>query len=227
MVASGFLHFERYFVNFYSHHIGDFNNATRHLNRLERSIYRDMLELYYDTEKPLTDDFDKLARRCLVADEERGALREVLNEFFLAQDDGYHNVRADKEIAAYQRMGEGGKRGAAKRWAKGGDSHPIATPLPPVAKANANHEPLTNSESKDSGAKPPDPIFGDGLKFLCSKGLDDKLARSFLGKLRKDAGDLAVIRALDDAKTNDISEPVPWLTRAVKAIHLPGRQPWD
>ena len=101
--GDGFLHFGRYFVNFYSHHIGDFNNATRHLSRLERSIYRDMLELYYDTEKPLTDDFDKLARRCLVADEERGALREVLNEFFLAQDDGYHNVRADKEIAAYEK----------------------------------------------------------------------------------------------------------------------------
>ena len=29
-------------MNFYQHHIGDFNNATRHLTRLERSIYRDL-----------------------------------------------------------------------------------------------------------------------------------------------------------------------------------------
>lgn len=142
-------------MNFYSHHIGDFNNATRHLSRLERSIYRDLLELYYDTEKPLTTDFDKLARRCLVADDERGAMRDVLNEFFELTDDGYRNKRADREIAAYQRMGEGGKRGAAKRWGNGGDSPPIATPLPPKAKANANHEPVTNNHK---------PVIGDAKR---------------------------------------------------------------
>ena len=147
-------------MNFYSHHIGDFNNATRHLSRLERSIYRDLLELYYDSEKPLTSDFDKLARRCLVADDERSALRDVLTEFFQRTDDGYHNDRADREIAAYQRMGEGGKRGAAKRWGKGADSPPIATLSPPHAEANANHEPLTinhkpEGESKRASRIPP------------------------------------------------------------------------
>ena len=133
-------------MNFYSHHIGDFNNATRHLTRMERSIYRDLLELYYDTEKPLTTDMDRLARRCLIADDERGALRVIIAEFFEQQDDGHHNKRADREIAAYQRMGEGGRRGAAKRWGKGGDNPPIATPSPPVAKANANHEPVTKNQ---------------------------------------------------------------------------------
>ena len=130
-------------MNYYQHHIGDFNNATRHLSRLERSIYRDLLDLYYDLEKPLQLDFDKLARRIMVEDGERGAMRDVLNEFFVLQDDGYHNARADREIASFQRMAIGGKMGAAKRWAKGSDSPPIATPLPPQAKANANHEPVT------------------------------------------------------------------------------------
>ena len=130
-------------MNYYQHHIGDFNNATRHLSRLERSIYRDLLDLYSDLEKPLQLDFDKLARRIMVEDGERGAMRDVLNEFFVLQDDGYHNARADREIASFQRMAIGGKMGAAKRWAKGSDSPPIATPLPPQAKANANHEPVT------------------------------------------------------------------------------------
>ena len=130
-------------MNYYQHHIGDFNNATRHLSRLERSIYRDLLDLYYDLEKPLQLDFDKLARRIMVEDGERGAMRDVLNEFFVLQDDGYHNARADREIASFQRMAIGGKMGAAKRWAKGSDSPPIAPPLPPQAKANANHEPVT------------------------------------------------------------------------------------
>ena len=179
------MHFGRYFVNFYSHHIGDFNNATRHLSRLERSIYRDMLELYYDTEKPLTDDLDKLARRCLVADEERGALREVLNEFFVAQDDGYHNCRADKEIAAYQRMGEGGKRGAAKRWAKGEDSHPIPPPLPPVCKANANHKPITNNQEPETRNQKPETKNHGFIEYKKPNDIDDELWLHFVAHRKK------------------------------------------
>ncbi|MGE8450704.1 MAG: DUF1376 domain-containing protein, partial [Pseudomonadales bacterium] len=37
-------------MNHYPHHIGDFNTATRHLSRLERAIYRDMRDMYCDTE---------------------------------------------------------------------------------------------------------------------------------------------------------------------------------
>ena len=145
-------------MNYYQHHIGDFNNATRHLTRVERSIYRDLLELYYDSEKPLTNDFERLARRCIVEDDDRAAMRDVLNEFFILLDDGYHNTRADKELDAYKRMAEGGKRGAEKRWGKGNDSLPIATPLTPHAKVNANHEPITNNHkpiTKDKKAQAP------------------------------------------------------------------------
>ena len=41
-------------MNYYQHHIGDFNNATRHLSLVERAIYRDLLDMYYDTEQPPT-----------------------------------------------------------------------------------------------------------------------------------------------------------------------------
>ena len=40
-------------MNYYQHHIGDFNNATRHLSLIERAIYRDLLDMYYDTEKAI------------------------------------------------------------------------------------------------------------------------------------------------------------------------------
>jgi hypothetical protein len=49
-------------MNFYPHHIGDFNSGTLHMERLERWIYRDMLEKYYDQEKPLPADIDKVCR---------------------------------------------------------------------------------------------------------------------------------------------------------------------
>lgn len=107
-------------MNHYPHHIGDFNNATRHLTRVERSLYRDMLELYYDTEQPLNGDITKLARRLIATtEEERTALDVVLEEFFTLEDDGWHNHRCDSEIAKYQgqieQASRAGKASAAKR----------------------------------------------------------------------------------------------------------------
>ena len=110
-------------MNHYPHHIGDFNNATRHLTRVERSLYRDLIELYYDTEQPLNPDATKLARRVLAnSEDERTALDSVLGEFFTLQDDGWHNDRCDAEIAKYQgqieQASRAGKASAAKRYSK-------------------------------------------------------------------------------------------------------------
>lgn len=92
-------------MNHYPHHIGDFNTATRHLSRLERAIYRDMLDMYYDTEAPLDgSDFDRLARRLLCRDsDEMAALQFVLDEFFEQQEDGrWVHHRCEREIAAFK-----------------------------------------------------------------------------------------------------------------------------
>lgn len=98
-------------MNHYPHHIGDFNSATRHLTRVERSLYRDLIDLYYDTEKPLNSDPVKIGRRVLaVSEEEKCALNLVLEEFFVLQDDGWHNTRCDAEIAKIFKAREDGHR---------------------------------------------------------------------------------------------------------------------
>lgn len=138
-------------MNHYPHHIGDFNNGTRHLTRIERSIYRDLIELYYDTEAPLTSDIDALARRIIArSEEEMSALVAVLGEFFQLQDGVYRHGRCDEEIAKYQAFAENGKQGAAKRWKKPSDSPPINPPLAknsppiisPLATRTNNQEPI-------------------------------------------------------------------------------------
>lgn len=69
-------------MNYYQHHIGDFNNATRHLSLIERAIYRDLLDMYYDTEKAIdATSIDRLARRLQCTTEEQKALKYVLDEF--------------------------------------------------------------------------------------------------------------------------------------------------
>lgn len=91
-------------MNHYPHHIGDFNTATRHLSRLERDVYRDMRDMYFDTEAALDgSNFDLLARRlCCRTPEEVAALQFVLSEFFVQQEDGrYQNEECELVIAQF------------------------------------------------------------------------------------------------------------------------------
>jgi uncharacterized protein YdaU (DUF1376 family) len=132
-------------VNYYSFHIGDYTAHTAHLEPMEDLAYRRMLDLYYRTEQPLPYMAADIARLIRLKGEE-DAINVVLDEFFSESESGWTHGRCDKEIDAYRRMGEGGKRGAEKRWGKPADSHPIATPSAPHAEANANQEPVTNNQ---------------------------------------------------------------------------------
>jgi len=90
-------------MNYYPHHIGDFNLATRHLTRIEKSIYRDLLELYYDQEAPLPNNVDQLARLTLAqAEDEKTAIRTVLNEYFFLDGNAWQQTRCDLIIQNYQ-----------------------------------------------------------------------------------------------------------------------------
>lgn len=91
-------------MNHYPHHIGDFNTATRHLSRLERDVYRDMRDMYFDTEAALDGaNFDLMARRlCCRSPEEIAALQFVLAEFFVQLEDGrYQNDECELVIAQF------------------------------------------------------------------------------------------------------------------------------
>ena len=127
-------------MHYYSFHIGDYKSHTHHLTLMEDLAYRRLLDHYYLHQAPIKQR--DIARQIGMRDQEQDVLT-VLNEFFASTEDGFINPRADKEIAAYVSMAEAGKRGADKRWNKGGDSHPIAPPLPPLTPPNSNHEPVT------------------------------------------------------------------------------------
>lgn len=107
-------------MNYYSHHIGDFDRATRHLTRIERSIYRDLLDVYYDTEQPLTLDQAALCRKVLArTSEEVTAVEQVLKEFFLQTPRGWYHDRCEEELDTFRtstsQKSAAGKASAAKR----------------------------------------------------------------------------------------------------------------
>jgi len=106
-------------MHHYQHHIGDFNNATRHLTRIEKSIYRDLVELYYETEMPLQCDRIALARKIMArGDLELAAMDTVLEEFFTLEGDFYHHTRCDSELAKIYEKSDKARLSAEKRWAK-------------------------------------------------------------------------------------------------------------
>ena len=104
----------------YPHHIGDFDKATRHLTRLERSIYRDLMDFYYEIESQLPLDINFICRRILAnSNEERTAVEQVLSEFFHKTPDGWYHKRCDAEIdkfhANISQKSAAGKASAEKR----------------------------------------------------------------------------------------------------------------
>lgn len=165
-------------MNYYQHHIGDFNNATRHLSLIERAIYRDLLDMYYDTEKAIdASSIDRLARRLqCTTEDQKEALKYVLDEFFTLEEGEYRNNRCEREIAEFhgkkKQASEAGKASAAKRAAKkkgsnnGGSSNDdqasnenstvvenqLSEEHTGVQPTN-NHKPLTSNQDIDSSSK--------------------------------------------------------------------------
>jgi uncharacterized protein YdaU (DUF1376 family) len=89
-------------VNFYQHHIGDFDVATAHLTACEDGIYSRLVRRYYATEKPLEPDIAKLQRlvRARTKDEKQ-AVVDVLNEFFFLREDGWHDEKINLAIEEF------------------------------------------------------------------------------------------------------------------------------
>lgn len=131
---------------YYQFHIGDYRAATAHLTNEEDLAYRRLLDMYYDTEKPIPNDVAWLQRRIRV---EGSVIRDVLNDMFQASEEGYRHARADSEIAKFNDFCEAGKRGAAKRWGIGGDSPPNATLMQTI---NQKPETINQKPKKEKAA---------------------------------------------------------------------------
>lgn len=89
-------------MNFYEHHIGDYDKNTSHLTACEDGIYSRMIRRYYDKERPLDADVKEVKRLMRARTrEEMAAVDTVLREFFHLEADGWHHEKCDAVLAAY------------------------------------------------------------------------------------------------------------------------------
>ena len=230
----------------FAHNIGDYAAATAHLSFIEDAAYHRLLRRYYQDEKPLPTALTDCQR--LVGartKEEREAVRVVLEEFFTLQADGWHQSRADREIAGYRERAEIARRNGTK---SAGRPKPTGNPsgyrvgslLVPEDKPNpnqtdqltTNHSPITNSVPNGTGAAAPvDPVkalFDAGVDLLTKAGTKPQNARSLIGKWRSEYGNEAAMAAIGAANVAKVSEPVEWVTKYLANHAKPqARQPFE
>jgi len=98
-------------VNYYEHHIGDYEAETAHLSLVEDAIYHRMIRRYYRQEGPLPVSVEAVARLCRASDQVE-LVKALLLEFFTLADDGWHQGRCDKEIIRYREKQEKARNSA-------------------------------------------------------------------------------------------------------------------
>lgn len=141
--------------------MGDFQADTMSLSMMEQGAYDRLLDYYYATEKPIPADADRAAIICrAVTEPERAAVDFVLGAYFVREHDGWHNARADREIAAAGSARVNGRAGGRPR--KTGIETVIETERETgpeteggtEIRTGSGHPPTTNHQPKENPLSP-------------------------------------------------------------------------
>lgn len=191
-------------VNFYKHHLGDYDGATAHLSWDEDQAYTRLLRVYYRLERPIPKDPSTTYR--LVRAQTRGqkdAVTRVLHEFFEERPTGWHNKRADEEIAAYQAQASTNRRIARTR------STASSTDDPPTNRGT-NRE-RTDNDSSTKGAPNHKPLAMNHEPSTTRDGSDVRDLSKAVGGERSDSTPAPASGAIDQPR------PVRELVQATAA----------
>ena len=175
-------------MHYYQFNITDFGHATRHLSIIEKAVYRELLDLYYDKESPLVNDADRLAR-LICAPDNVTTVEQVLNEFFTLVDNVWINDKCDEVIAEYkaklETASKAGKASAKARANKRKASSDVTTVEQPLNEGATNYKPLTNNHKpitkeidKPKRARFQKPTIQDIANYMLEKKASFELANS-------------------------------------------------
>jgi len=99
-------------MNYYRRYVGDYLGKTMRLSTTEHGAYSLLLDFYYAEEQPIPATPEEIYVICrAIKAEDRRAVDTVLKRYFVKRQDGYHNSRADKEIATAKQARINGAKG--------------------------------------------------------------------------------------------------------------------
>jgi len=133
-------------MHYYQFNIKDYSFATIRMSLMEDLAFRRMLDLFYETEKPLPCELKRIAKLIGMNDYQE-EIRDVLNDFWTETENGWVNSRAEIEIEKYQLKAEvarvnGGKGGRPRKPKK---TQSVNLANPEKSESKANHKPITNN----------------------------------------------------------------------------------
>ena len=135
-------------MHYYQFNIGDFSLHTNHLTLEEEAVYRRLLDFYYDTELPIPTKTQPVIRRLRLGCYEP-TVDVILHEFFVKESDGWHNLRADIEIADYHAKGktarENGSKGGRPKKNSGSKTQSVILANPEITQPKPKHKLLTKN----------------------------------------------------------------------------------
>jgi len=139
-------------MHYYKFNIADWHLATSHLSLQEEAVYFKLINFYYDTELPIPVETETVIRRLRLKGN-AGIVKNVLHEFFVLEDDGWHHQRCDLEIAKYHSKAEVnrevGKLGGRPKKINDVDNPTITQMVSennPQITLTTNQEPLTKNQ---------------------------------------------------------------------------------
>jgi uncharacterized protein YdaU (DUF1376 family) len=166
-------------MHYYKFNIADWHLATSHLSITEEAVYFKLINFYYDTELPIPLETESVMRRLRLKG--NGVIvKEVLQEFFVLESDGWHHQRCDSEIAKYHSKAEVnrdvGKLGGRPKKINDVDNPTITDMVfenNPQVTLTTNHKPLTINQ---------EPLTN--INTITPEGVSDEVFKDFC-KLRK------------------------------------------
>jgi uncharacterized protein YdaU (DUF1376 family) len=184
-------------VNYFEHHIGDYEQATSHLTACEDGIYGRLIRWYMASETPIPPDLKAVQRRVRARSrDEVKAVETVLAEFFELRTDGWHQHRCDEEIARFKDKQAKAKRSADARWnahrsdsdgnanaSQAADAVDMRTHSEGNAPRARPQTPDTKHQSSDvehPQVKPASRSKTLGVDDLIAEGVDPSLARDWV-----------------------------------------------
>lgn len=100
---------------YFKFHIGDYRTDTQHLTLLEHGVYMTLMATYYTSEQPLPKDERQLFRLAGArTDEEKQAVLDVVNEFFIPTETHWVHSRIDFELSEYHSKAEANRENGKK-----------------------------------------------------------------------------------------------------------------
>lgn len=139
-------------MNYYRRYTADYGSKTGALTMLEDGAYTRLLDWYYEHEQPLPIASARIyviAKAMSAA--EKKAVGHVLDAYFEKRADGWHNKRADQELAAALPKLDTLRRVARENGAKGG------RPKKTESGSTEKPEPVPNQEPEQEPNRGPDP----------------------------------------------------------------------